>query len=91
VALAASDPHATAPHLLLAAGGAGPQAVQRSVDISCSPGPQQQTRSNGVWRPDGMDGQTDRRTQDSFIQLHYYAGSSSKYSMKNHTLDQEKT
>jgi len=62
VALAASDPHATAPHLLLAAGGAGPQAVQRSVDISCSPGPQQQTRSNGVWRPDGMDGQTDRQT-----------------------------
>jgi len=59
VALAASDPHATAPRLLLAA---GPQAVQRSVDISCSPGPQQQTRSNGVWRPDGMDGQTGRQT-----------------------------
>jgi len=37
-------------------------SVQQSIDISWPPGPQQQTRSGGVRRPDGTDGQTYRRT-----------------------------
>jgi len=41
---------------------AGPPAVQQSIDISWPPGPQQQTRSSGVRRPDGTDRQTDGRT-----------------------------
>ena len=41
--------------LLLTAGRAA------SIDISTPPGPQQQTRSISVWRPDG----TDERTPDS--------------------------
>jgi len=37
--------------------------VQQSIDISCPPGPQQQTRRSGVQRPDDeMDGHTDRLT-----------------------------
>jgi len=36
--------------------------VQQSTDISCLPGPQQQTRRSGVRRPrDGTDRQTDGR------------------------------
>jgi len=43
--------------------------VQQSIDISCPPGPQQQTRRSGVRRPnDGTDGQTDGRTPDRYIQ-----------------------
>jgi len=54
---------AAAPLLLIA----GPPAVQQSIDISCSPGLQQQTRRSDVRRPnDGTDrqtgGQTDGRT-----------------------------
>ena len=30
-------------------------AMQQFISISCSPGPQQQTRRSGVWQPDGMD------------------------------------
>jgi len=41
---------------------AGPPAVQQSIDISWLPGPQQQTRSSGVRRPDGTDRQTYGRT-----------------------------
>ena len=48
---------AVAPLLLTA----GPPAVQQSIDISQLPGPQQQTRSCGMRRPDGTDGQTDVR------------------------------
>jgi len=49
-------------------------AVLHSLDISCSPGPQQQTRSSGVRRPYETDRRTDAR------QLHrpcsaYYTGS----------------
>jgi len=33
----------------------GPVAVHQSIDISWSPGPQQQTRSSGVRRPDETD------------------------------------
>jgi len=29
--------------------------VQQSIDIVCPLGPQQQTRSSGVWRSDGTD------------------------------------
>jgi len=43
--------------------------VQQSIDISCPSGPQQQTRSSGVRRPDGTDRQTDGRTRDSYIDL----------------------
>jgi len=40
-------------------------APSLSIDISCPPGPQQQTRRCGVRRPnDGTDGQT---ALDSFI------------------------
>ena len=46
-------------------------AVQQSIDISWPPGPQQQTRSSRVRRPDWTDGQrdgrTDGRTPDSCI------------------------
>jgi len=45
-----------APRLLLTAGRA---AIDRS--IFCPPGSQQQTRSSGVWRPEGTDGQMDER------------------------------
>jgi len=42
--------------------GAGCAAID-SIDVSRPPGPQQQTRSSGVWRPnDGTDGQWDRQT-----------------------------
>jgi len=41
---------------------AGPPAVQQSIDISWPPGPQQQTSSSGMRRPDETDGQTHRRT-----------------------------
>ena len=44
---------------------AGRLAVQQSIDVSWPPGPQQQTRSSGVRRPDGTDRRTDRRTPDS--------------------------
>jgi len=50
---------------------AGLPAVQQSIDrpISWPPGPQQQTRSSGVRRPDGRDertgGQTDGRLTDA--------------------------
>jgi len=38
-------------------------AVQQSIDISCLPGPQQQTCRSGVQRPnDGKDGRTDIQT-----------------------------
>jgi len=39
--------------------------VQQSIDISYPPGPQQQTRSNKVRRPDGTDRQTDGRRPNS--------------------------
>ena len=39
-----------------------PPLLQQSIDISCSPGPQQQTYSSGVRRPSGTDRQTDGRT-----------------------------
>jgi len=43
--------------------------VQQSIDISCPPSPQQQTRRSGVRRPnDGTDGQTDGQTPDRYIQ-----------------------
>ena len=49
------------PHLLL-------PVVQQSIDIFRPPGPQQQTDSSGVRRPDGADRQrTDRRKPDSCI------------------------
>ena len=41
-------------------------AVQQLIDISCLPGPRQQTRSIGMQRPNGTDGRTDERT-DSFV------------------------
>ena len=43
----------------------GPVAVHQSIDISWSPGPQQQTRSSGVRRPDETDWQW--QTPDSCI------------------------
>ena len=39
-----------------------PPLLKQSIDISCPPGPQQQTCSSGVRRANGTDGQTDRRT-----------------------------
>ena len=45
----------------------GPPATQQSIDISCSPGPQQQTCRGSVRRPDGTDRWTDGRTTDSCI------------------------
>ena len=43
--------------------------VQQSIDISCPPGPQQQTRRSGVRRPnDGTEGRTHGRTPDRYIQ-----------------------
>ena len=41
---------------------AGPPAMQQSIDIFWLPGPQQQTRSSGVRRPDGTDRRTDGRS-----------------------------
>jgi len=56
-------------------------AVQQSIDISWPPGPQQQTRSSRLRRPDWTDGQRDGRTdgRTDARQLHkprsaYYAG-----------------
>ena len=40
-----------------------PPLLQQSIDISCPPGPQQQTCSSGVRRPDWTDGRTDRHRQ----------------------------
>jgi len=49
--------------LLLSAG-----AMQQSIDISRPPGAEQQTRRSGMRQSnDGTDGQTGRRTLDSFI------------------------
>ena len=42
-------------------------AVQQLLDISCPPGPRQQTRSIGLRRPNGTDGRTDGRTRGSFV------------------------
>ena len=36
-------------------------AVQQLIDISCPPGPRQQTHSIGLRRPYGTDGRTDGR------------------------------
>ena len=57
-------PNAAALRLLLTA---VPPAVQRPIDISCRPGPQQQTHRRGVRRQDGTDAQTDGQTPDSCI------------------------
>jgi len=44
--------------------------LQQSINICCSPGPQQQTHRNGVRQPNnGTDGQTDGRTPDRYIYL----------------------
>jgi len=53
-------------------------------NISCPPGPRQQTRSIGVRRPNGTDGRTDGRTQGSFIDpaAHCYAGSVNKWLLR---------
>jgi len=46
-----------------------PPAVQQSINISCTPGPQQQTLCSGMQQSSGtdrqMDGQTDRRMHES--------------------------
>jgi len=40
--------HGVAARLVLSAG-------QQSIDISCSPGPQQQIRSSGLWWANGTE------------------------------------
>jgi len=40
---------------------AGPPAVQQSIDITRPPGPQQETSSSGMPRPDRTDGGTHGR------------------------------
>jgi len=44
-----------------------PAVQQQSGDISGLAGPQQQTRHNSMWWPDGTDRQTDGWTSDSYI------------------------
>ena len=51
---------------------------QQSIDISCWPGPQQQTCSSGVRRPDGTDRQADGRRQLHKPCSTYFAGSVNK-------------
>jgi len=46
-----------------------PPLLQQSIDISCPPGPQQQTCISGVWRPGGTDGQTDGRPTVAYTLL----------------------
>jgi len=46
---------------------AGLPAVQQSIDIFWSPGPQQPTCSSDMQRVDETDGRTDRRTLESCI------------------------
>jgi len=56
------------PTPLLWHGYCSPPAVQQqSGDISGLAGPQQQTRHNSNWWPDGTDRQTDGWTSDSYI------------------------
>jgi len=51
-------------------------AVQESIDISCPPGPQQQTRRTLLQRSiGGTDKRTDRRTPYRYIDLVAYANS----------------
>ena len=39
-----------------------PPAVQQSINISCTPGPQQQTLCSGMQQSSGTDRQMDRQT-----------------------------
>ena len=60
-----------------------PTLLQQSIDISCSPGPQQQTCSSGVRWSDGTDRQTDRQTDARQLRrpcYAYYAGSVNNWS-----------
>ena len=67
------------PHLLRR-GCCWAPAVQQSMDIACSPGPQQQTRSSGVRRAGEWDRQTDGKTP-----YRYTAPCSAKLGCCDHT------
>jgi len=54
---APQPPHAAAAARLLLT--ASPPAVPQWIDISCSPGSQQQTRRSRVMRANGTNGRTD--------------------------------
>ena len=55
-------------------------AVQQSTDISCPPGPQQQTHSSGVRRPnDGTDRWTDARQFHRLCSAYYASSVNNSY------------
>ena len=77
VTFSTSGSHISMPAFAAACRDHQPLAVQQSIDISCSLGPQQQTCFSGLWWPGEMDRLTDARQLYGPCSA-YFVGSANK-------------